>query len=111
MKKNSIWWAIASSVLIAGAQLCFKLTMSSKGLNDSIINWFFFIGIIAYGLAAVLFMVSLKNGVLSKTFPAISLSLIWIYLLSYLILNEKITPINLIGAGILLFGNFIIFKK
>nr|MBA4405429.1 hypothetical protein [Nanoarchaeum sp.] len=105
--KNILILTIFASLLIALGQLMFKIAINSPEK----INMFFVWGILSYCLAAIPLIYSLKNEKLSKTFPIISLSLAWVYLLSYFVLKESLTVINLVGFIFLIIGITIISYK
>ena len=111
MKNKSILFVIISSIFTAIAQLVFKISMKESTLLESISTLYLWLGLLSYGIATILFMISLRSRELSKTFPAISLSLVWIYLISYFAFNEKITYKIMLGFLFLIIGNWVILKK
>lgn len=108
MKKNTILiLTILASLFIALGQLMFKIAINSPEK----INMFFVWGILFYCFATIPLIYSLKNEKLSKTFPIVSLSLVWVYLISYFILKESLTLLNIIGFSLLIIGITIISYK
>ncbi len=66
-------------------------------------------GLAVYGLGAVLMIVALKHGELSVLYPLISLSYVWVAILSVLLFHEsmpapKIAGICIIMAGVATLG-------
>lgn len=112
MKKNSILIAILASLFIAFAQMMFKISMTNKTILESLFSFPLYLGVILYGIATLFFILSLRNEYLSKTYPIISLSLIWVYLISYFILGETISLLNILGFLLILGGlSLILYKK
>ncbi len=112
MKKSNILITILASLLIAFAQLTFKISMTDKTIYESILSPYLYLGLILYGLATFFFIISLRNEYLSKTYPIVSLSLIWIYLISYFILGETISAFNIFGFLLVMGGiSLILYKK
>lgn len=108
MKKNLIFIiTVLASLFIALGQLMFKIAITSTNK----INIFFVYGALFYVLSALPLIYSLKKEKLSKTFPIVSLSLVWVYLFSYFLLKEPITSINIIGFILLITGITIISYK
>jgi drug/metabolite transporter (DMT)-like permease len=66
-------------------------------------------GLAVYGLGAILMIVALKHGELSVLYPLISLSYVWVAILSVLLFHEsmpatKIAGICIIMAGVAILG-------
>jgi len=112
MKKNNILITILASLLIAFAQLMFKISMAHKTIYESILSPYLYLGLILYGIATFFFIISLRNEYLSKTYPIVSLSLVWVYLISYFILGETIKILNIMGFLLVVGGiSLILYKK
>lgn len=62
------------------------------------------LGVLFYGVSTVLYVVSLRAGQLSVIYPVVSLSYLWIFLFSRLVLGEKLTPAKLVGGALLIAG-------
>lgn len=95
----------------AAGQLFLKL--GAKGLDFSIqgtiLNFTLVAGCLLYFVGAALLVLSLKRAELSVTYPLVSLSFIWVSLLSIFFLGETLAlwdwaGIVLIIAGISLIG-------
>ena len=75
----------------------FKIKTIHK--NNNII-----IGIIFYALATILFIPALKGGELSVLYPLVSLSYIWVSLLSIKMIGEKMNKFKWIGILLIIIG-------
>ncbi|AJF61369.1 TPA: EamA family transporter [Candidatus Woesearchaeota archaeon] len=76
-----------------------------------IINISLLIGIVLYAGGAVVLIFALRHGELNMIYPMISLSLVWVTLISYFLLNESITPARIAGNALILTGVIFITRK
>ena len=96
-------WAIGLVILatlIGSFGPIFLKKASEKKLSriDSLMkNYHLMVGFIFYGLGTILFIPALKGGSLSVLYPFVSLSYIWVCLLSMKFLNEKMNSYKWIG--------------
>ena len=92
---NTKTWAIFliafTTILTSIGQVFFKFGANKLEFNFLAIiqNYTLFIGLIIYIIAAVLVVISLKYGELSILYPIISLSYIWVSLLSIFFIVAK----------------------
>lgn len=68
-----------------------------------------FLGFCLYGAATVLMVAAFKYGELSILYPIISLSYVWVTILSLFLLNETLNPFKIAGllavmAGVAVLG-------
>lgn len=105
-KPFSIILVIICTLLTASGQ--FLLKMGLNQANDSLTSFLFNIplisGLICYGLGMILLIIALRYGELSVLYPIISLSFIWVALLSIYVLAEDISPIKWTGIFIIILG-------
>ncbi|MBS3137663.1 hypothetical protein J4232_04475 [Candidatus Woesearchaeota archaeon] len=103
-------WAIVvmifTTFLTSIAQIFLK-----KGANvlqfdilSLITNYNLIIGIILYGLAAVLLIIALRGGELSVLYPMISTSYIWVALLASYFFGEILSTTKIIGIVAIIIG-------
>jgi uncharacterized membrane protein len=106
----SIVLMVICTFFTAIGQLFFKLSSSTFQFNLSIFtNYYLFIGFLSYGIGLLLLILALKNGKLSYIYPFVSLTFIWVLLISNLYLKEstnsfKINAIFMIIFGVVLIG-------
>ena len=67
-------------------------------------NYNFILGIIFYGIGTLLFIPALKGGELSILYPLISLSYIWVSLLSVKMIREKMNKFKWFGILLIIIG-------
>lgn len=105
-KKLAIILVVIFTLFTAFGQLLWKLSTKDLALSikGTILNPFLVLGFIVYAIGSVIFIFALKKGDLSMVFPFISLSFIWVALLSIFFLNEAITITNWIGIILVIFG-------
>lgn len=98
------------SILGAMGQLFFKLGSEKLSMDLMVLmgNWKLFLGLLCYGIATVLFVISLKYGRLSVLYPIIALSYVWVALISKFYLHEVFPTIKWTGIAFILLGVIII---
>jgi drug/metabolite transporter (DMT)-like permease len=85
----------------ATAQMLMKtgMTRPDPSLWSYVTNLPLFIGYCLYGLGAVLFTIALRDGELSVLYPVISLTYVWVAILSVPILHENFNFYTWKGAA------------
>ena len=78
-----------------------KKLSSIKSLST---NYHLFGGIALYALGTLLFIPALKGGDLSVLYPFVSLSYIWVSLLSVKFLGERMNKLKWMGIGLIVLG-------
>ncbi len=73
-------------------------------LSSLISNYHLFGGVSLYAIGTVLFIPALKGGDLSVLYPFVSLTYIWVSLLSVKFLREKMNLIKWIGIALIIIG-------
>lgn len=90
------------------ASLFFKLSASSGDLIHLLKNVKLYIGVILYGLAALLNIFILRYLDYSVVMPLGAITYIWTMIVSHFILKEKITLKKLMGTGLVVLGAFLV---
>jgi drug/metabolite transporter (DMT)-like permease len=62
------------------------------------------IGLFFYFLGFILLTISFKHGELSTLFPFVSLSFVWVAILSTIVLKESVSLIEGLGVGVIVLG-------
>ncbi len=57
-----------------------------------------------YGISTVLLVLALRDGELSILYPVISLTYVWVTLLSVYFFKEQISPLKLLGVMVVVIG-------
>ena len=98
----TIFTAIGSLLLKKGID---KFSFSWEGLLDA---YPVVIGLFFYFLGFLLLTLAFKHGELSVLFPFVSLSFVWVTVLSYVFLHELISMTEIIGVGFIMCGVILI---
>lgn len=61
-------------------------------------------GLALYGAGTVLMIVALKHGELSVLYPLLSLSYVWVAILSVMLLHETMNPLKIAGICVIMAG-------
>ncbi len=104
-----------TSIFIAVvAQLFFKAFSLSKIDGESyymyFLNYKLIIGFLLYFVSALLYIVSLKKIELSVAYPTISISYIFIILLSHFMFGESLTIYKILGSVLIIAGVSLMWK-
>ena len=89
---------VVCAVLGASGQLFLKQGVDSIHILKLIL------GVFLYAVAFIGFTTALRFGNLSKLYPILAFSYIFILILSQIFLGENVTVMNYIGAGIIVLG-------
>jgi len=78
-----------------------RFRLNAKSL---LTNYPLILGIVFYGISTIIFIPALRGGELSVMYPLVSLSYIWVSLLSITLLGEKMNKFKWAGIIIILIG-------
>jgi len=110
-------WAIALMVLCtvftSSAQILYKIGSNKLNYNfiSIITNWHIILGLILYGIGAVLVIIALKGGEVSVLYPIITSSYIWVTLGSNYFFNETLNTFKVTGIIFIMAGIFLIARE
>lgn len=101
---------IICTVFTSLAQLFLKSGVAriNWSLLGIITNWVLVLGVIFYGLGALIMLFALKQGELSLLYPFLSLSYVWVPILSIFFLGEKLVLMQWLGIALIIIGASII---
>ena len=96
----------------AAAQVFFKLGAKAieRPIWEAIFTPELFLGYSLYGGSTVMFVLALRRGQLSVLYPIISLTYVWVALLSVLVFNEQLTALRIIGLATVVGGVAVLGK-
>ena len=95
---------VLSTIVGALGSVFLKLGSKNLKLSELISNKMLFIGFFLFVVAAILMIVALKFGELSKIFPITSLTYVWVAILSSRFLKEKMTREKLAAFALIIIG-------
>jgi multidrug transporter EmrE-like cation transporter len=106
---TSLWSIILVIVLtVIGSFGSLFLKLGSKTFSFNPVkllkNYKLIIGFLLYGIAVPLFIIALKGGELSVLYPLVSLSYIWISIISIKFLGEKMNVLKWTGIAMIILG-------
>lgn len=106
-RRQSVALVLFCTVFGAAAQILIK--HGANGLASGhplamITNLPLMAGYSLYGISTVLLVLALKDGELSILYPVISLTYVWVMLLSLVFLKESMTLYKLLGVVIIVAG-------
>ena len=102
-------WAIGlvflCTLFTSAAQIFYKFGVGDLRLDLSLFtNYPIIIGLILYGLGALILVVALRGGELSVLYPIVATSFIWVSIFSVFFLNETMNLFKWIGVIVIVFG-------
>jgi len=92
--------AIAQPLFKTGANRLFA-NLTPMGLVSDVP---LVVGLTLYGFGSILMILALRWGELSVLYPIISLSYVWVAILSVIIFHETMTPAKIGGIAIIIAG-------
>jgi uncharacterized membrane protein len=109
---SAIILIIFSTLFISVAQIFYKLASTNFTFSlELIYNYYLFIGLFLYAIAALFLILALKRGELSTIYPMIATSYLWVALLSMFIFKEAINLFKWIGIILIIIGVAILRGK
>jgi drug/metabolite transporter (DMT)-like permease len=107
-KRRSVFLILLFTFLAATAQVLWKYGTVRLGdhptLTILITDVPLIAGLAIYGLGAILMIIALKHGELSVLYPLISLSYVWVAILSVLLFHESMPVAKIAGICIIMAG-------
>jgi drug/metabolite transporter (DMT)-like permease len=103
---------LLTTIFVSTGQLLWKLgtRQISLDLVSLITNLPLIGGFVLFGLGALTLILALKQGELSIIYPFVSLSFIWVTLLSIIFLGENIKLLQWLGLAIVVLGVIFVAK-
>lgn len=107
MLEHSVLLVFLCTLLGATAQVLLKIgatQLASANPLRMLMNPWIFCGYALYGLSTGLLILALRKGQLSLLYPVISLTYVWVAILSLIIFRESMNPYKVIGLSIVVAG-------
>lgn len=80
------------------------MQMTQITLPALVANWHLWAGLSLYGVSTGLLILALRDGELSLLYPVISLTYVWVAILSVLVFHEKLTGLKVAGIATICSG-------
>lgn len=77
---------------------------AGAGLQGVLTNVSLWAGLSLYGLSTVLLILALRDGELSLLYPVISLTYVWVTILSVVAFHEQLNVYKLVGIAVICAG-------
>lgn len=107
-KRRSLLMILVFTLLSAAAQVLLKFGSVELKLHPSLLgvltNFPLIGGMALYGIGAALMVLALRHGELSVLYPLISLSYVWVAILSVLVFGEVMNPYKISGICVIMAG-------
>jgi uncharacterized membrane protein len=107
--KTQIWaiiLVVCATVIGSFGPILLKKASAKKlsKLSSLMSNYHLFVGVSFYAVGTLLFIPALKGGDLSVLYPLVSLTYIWVSILSVKFLGEKMNKFKWAGIGLIIVG-------
>jgi drug/metabolite transporter (DMT)-like permease len=107
-KRRSLLMILVFTLLSAAAQVFLKFGTVQLKLHPSLLglltNFPLIGGMALYAVGAALMVLALRHGELSVLYPLISLSYVWVAILSVLVFGEVMNPYKIAGICVIMAG-------
>lgn len=104
---HSLFLVFFCTLFGVGAQYLIKTSanqMASITLESLLTNWALWGGLALYGISTGLLILALRDGELSLLYPVISLTYVWVSILSVTVFDESLTLAKVVGVSIIVLG-------
>lgn len=105
-RNRSVIMVCSCTLISAAAQILMKIGVAhfSMSLMAIVTNVPLIAGYSLYGVFTLMMVMALREGELSLIYPIISLSYVWVTVLSYFIFHDRINPLKLAGILSIMLG-------
>lgn len=113
-RKQSIVLVFFCTLFAAAAQILIKSganTLQSSSPLAMITNLPLMAGYSLYGIVTLLLVLALRDGELSILYPVISLTYVWVAVLSVVFFHEAVNPFRVVGVLIIVTGVAVLGKN
>jgi drug/metabolite transporter (DMT)-like permease len=101
-------YLVIGCILAAVGQVFFKLGVNGTSGLTGFVNLKVATGLVSYGLGTLLWLMALAKLPLSKVYPFTILTFLMVYVASFAMLGEKISPSLLVGSALIISGLIVI---
>ncbi len=106
-RRQSIALVFGCTIFGAAGQILIKTganTLTGLSPIEMLMTAPLFFGYSLYGVSTVLLVLALRDGELSILYPVISLTYVWVTMLSVAIFNESINIFKALGVAVIVLG-------
>lgn len=105
--EHSVLLVFLCTIIGAAAQVLLKIGASQLVSANPLrifLNPWLFSGYALYGMSTMFLILALRKGQLSLLYPVISLTYVWVAILSLLLFRESMNPAKVVGLAIVVSG-------
>lgn len=105
--RQSILLVLLCTVFGVAAQYLIKSSAASLtqvSLQAILANTQMWLGLSLYGISTGLLILALRDGELSLLYPVISLTYVWVTVLSIFVFHESVNPFKIAGVAVICVG-------
>ncbi|MBI4893152.1 MAG: hypothetical protein HY821_21190 [Acidobacteria bacterium] len=105
--RQSVGLVFLCTIFGVAAQYFIKTSgtqMAAITVSALLANLHLWAGLSLYGISTGLLILALRDGELSLLYPVISLTYVWVTILSVLVFNETLNAFKIIGIGVICSG-------
>jgi multidrug transporter EmrE-like cation transporter len=107
-QRRAVLMVVFCTFVVAVAQILMKsgadYAKAHPGLLGIVTNPVLVVGYGLYAVVTVLIVLALKDGELSVLYPILSLSYLWVAVLSFFIFHDNLNAYKLIGVAVIICG-------
>ena len=106
-RMRGVWLVLCCTVLGAAAQVLMKTganALATVGIGGVITSVPLMSGCFLYGISTVLLVLALREGELSRLYPIIALTYVWVTILSVVVFQEAISHFKIVGVTAIVAG-------
>ena len=112
MSLASFAFILTGVLLNAGAQLLLKAGTNARPLGIALaIEPHILAGLACYVVSVVVWVIALSNVPVSVAYPMLSIGYVVNAVAAYYLLGEAVTPLRLVGIGVIIVGVFIVARS
>lgn len=101
---------IATGIMVF-AQYFMKIGINVFTAVPICLNFTLIFGLILYGAVSIIVLIVLKSQELSKIYPVLSLSYLWVNVVAIFLLKENVAVLSWVGTALIIGGVILISKK
>jgi drug/metabolite transporter (DMT)-like permease len=107
-RRRAVWLVVFCTFIVAVAQILMKSGADYAKVHPGpigiVTNPVLVVGYGLYAVVTVLIVVAFKDGELSVLYPILSLSYLWVAVLSFFIFHDTLNAYKLIGVSVIMCG-------
>jgi len=105
IKRSTIITLLMCTLLTAISQAMMKYALDSiNSFMEAITSIPLILGLVIFAVSSIFLIISMRNAELSIVYPFISLSFVWITVISIWIFDEHVSMINFLGIASIIIG-------